>query len=101
MNALFTRKHEVVQDPPLARFLFADPRAGWFWLLVRLWLGYQWVEASLHKISSPAWVQTGEALKGYWTNAIAIPDAGRPLISFDWYRSFLTMLLSTESYTWF
>ncbi|MCC6453988.1 MAG: DoxX family protein, partial [Caldilineaceae bacterium] len=40
MNALTTRKNAVVQDPPLARFLFSDTRASWLWLLVRLWLGY-------------------------------------------------------------
>ena len=101
MNALFTRKSEVVQDPPLARFLFADTRAGWFWLLVRLWLGYQWIEASLHKISNPAWVQTGEALKGYWTNAVAIPAQGSPAITYSWWRSFLQTMLDAQAYTWF
>jgi thiosulfate dehydrogenase [quinone] large subunit len=101
MNALTTRNNTVVQDPPFAQFLFSDTRAAWFWLVVRLWVGYQWVEASLHKISNPAWVQTGDALKGYWTNAVAIPDTGKAAISFDWYRSFLTMLLNSESYHWF
>ena len=43
----------------------------------------------------------GQALKGYWTNAIAIPEAGRPPIAFDWYRSFIQALLEVEAYTWF
>lgn len=101
MNAVKSRGNTVVQDPPFAKFLFSDTRIAWVWLIVRLWLGYQWVDASLHKISNPAWVQTGDALKGYWTNAVAIPDAGKAAISFDWYRSFLTFLLNTESYRWF
>jgi thiosulfate dehydrogenase [quinone] large subunit len=98
MSAYGTRKHEVVQDPPLARFLFADPRASWLWLLVRLWVGYKWIDASLHKLGNPAWTQTGEAVKGFWSNAILIPETGKPPISFDWYRSFLSFLLDIEAY---
>ena len=100
MNAVMSRKNQVVQDPPLARFLFADARAGWLWLLVRIWLGYQWIDASLHKISDPAWTQTGESILAYWTRAVAIPEAGRPAISFDWYRSFLQMLIDAQAHTW-
>jgi len=102
MAALFTRKTNIVQDPPLAKFLFSDARAGWLWLALRVWLGLQWINASMHKISDPKWVQTGEALKGYWMNAVKIPDApARPAISFDWYRSFLQALLDGQAYTWF
>ena len=100
MNAFVARKSLVVQDPPLARFLFADTRASWLWLVLRLWLGYKWVGASLPKINNPAWVQTGEAVKGFWTNAIAIPETGKPPISFDWYRSFLMGMLDIEAYRW-
>ncbi len=98
MSALVTRKNQIVQDPPLARFLFADTRASWLWLLVRLWLGYKWIDAGLHKVSNPAWTQTGEAVKGFWTNAVLIPETGKAAISFDWYRSFLNMMLDMEAY---
>jgi thiosulfate dehydrogenase [quinone] large subunit len=98
MSALFTRKNQIVQDPPLARFLFADTRASWIWLLVRLWVGYQWIEAGLHKVTNPAWTQTGEAIKGFWTNAVLIPETGKAAITFDWYRSFLSMMLDMEAY---
>lgn len=43
----------------------------------------------------------GVALKGFWTNAVSIPEGGRPPIAFDWYRSFLQTLLDAEAYTWF
>jgi thiosulfate dehydrogenase [quinone] large subunit len=97
MSALLNRKNQIVQYPPMARFLFADTRASWLWLLVRLWVGYKWIDASMHKISNPAWTQTGEAIKGYWLNAVAIPDGGKPAISFDWYRSFLQFLIDTDA----
>ena len=102
MAALFVRKNTVVQDSPLAKFLFTDPRAGWLWLFLRIWLGWQWIQASMHKISDPAWVVTGAALKGYWMNAVKIPAApAHPAITFDWYRAFLQMMLDGQAYTWF
>ncbi len=89
------------EDPPLAQFLFNSTKAAWIWLVVRVWLGWQWVDASLHKIDNPAWVQTGEALKGYWERQVVVPAEGRPPISFDWYRGFIQVLLDAGSYSWF
>jgi thiosulfate dehydrogenase [quinone] large subunit len=99
--AALIQNGRIIQDPPIVRVLFNDSRAAALWLILRIWLGYQWIEASLHKLSNPAWVQTGDALKGFWTGAIQIPAEGRPPISFDWYRSFIQFLLDTQSYTWF
>ncbi len=101
MSNVVTRKGEVVQDPPFVQKFLSDPRAGWLFLPLRIWLGYQWFEAGLHKISNPAWMSTGAALQGYWTNAVAIPAKGNPAITFDWYRGFIQFLLATQSYTWF
>ncbi|MBI3944155.1 MAG: DoxX family protein [Chloroflexi bacterium] len=89
----------VVKDPPLAQLLFADTRFSVVWLVVRLYLGYQWINAGLHKIV-PGWVETGESLKGFWTKAIAIPPTGSPAIAFDWYRDFINYLLVNGAYTW-
>lgn len=101
MANVITRKGEVVQDPPLVQKLLSDPRAGWLWLPLRIWLGYQWVEAGSHKITNPKWMQTGEALQGFWAKAVAIPETGRPAITYDWYRAFLQTLLDAQAYTWF
>lgn len=91
----------TIEDPRLARFLFNSTAMAWVWLVVRIWLGYQWIQAGLHKITDPAWMQTGFALKGFWERAVAIPEQGRPLIAFGWYRDFIQYLLDTGSYTWF
>jgi thiosulfate dehydrogenase [quinone] large subunit len=101
MSTVITRKGQVVKDPPLVKTLLNERLAGWLWLPVRIWLGWQWVEAASHKITNPAWVTTGAALKGFWTGAVAIPAEGRPVIAFDWYRSFLQMMLDAQAYTWF
>ncbi len=100
-HKVVTHTGAIVQDPPFVTKFLSDPRAGWLFLPLRVWLGYQWVTASLHKLSSPDWVVTGNALKGYWTGAVAIPAKGSPAIAFDWYRTFLTFLLNAQAYTWF
>jgi thiosulfate dehydrogenase [quinone] large subunit len=100
-DRIVTRKGGQLQDPPLFQWLMNDPRAGWIWVLPRIWLGYQWFSASLHKIYNPAWVTTGDALKGFWTNAVAVSAAGKSPIVFEWYRGFLQYLLDAQAYTWF
>jgi thiosulfate dehydrogenase [quinone] large subunit len=65
MSALATRTGRVIENLPFIDHLFSYSRYSWIWLLMRLWLGYKWIDASLHKINDPAWVQTGDALKGF------------------------------------
>lgn len=96
-----TMTGRTIRDPAIARFLFSDVRSAVIWLILRVWLGYAWFDASLHKVNDPAWVGTGEALKGFWTKAIIVPETGKAAIAYDWYRSFLTYLLNNEAYTWF
>lgn len=101
-NRVKTFKGKVVQDPPFARFLTSDWRASLIWLPLRIYVGLQWFTAGEHKVGDPAWVSTGAALKGFWASAIAVPAApAKPLITFDWYRSFLQFLLSAQTYVWF
>jgi hypothetical protein len=45
-----------VSDPQFMATLFSDRRFNVIWLVVRLYLGYQRIEASLHKITSPDWI---------------------------------------------
>ena len=90
-----------IQGPAFARFLFSDRRAGYFWLPIRVFLGIQWFEAGLHKFEDPAWMSGGSALRGYWERAAAIPEQGRPLITFEWYRDFINWLLSMNAEAWF
>ncbi|MBI4276912.1 MAG: DoxX family membrane protein [Armatimonadetes bacterium] len=97
-----TKKTEVLEDPPIARFLFNGTTMAWVWLIARLYLGYMWIDAALHKVNDPSWVQTGLALKGFWLRAVAIPKPpARPPISFPWYREFLQYMLDIQAYTWF
>lgn len=40
-----------IPEPPIAKFLFADTRMAWFWLIVRLYVGYEWFTAGLEKLT--------------------------------------------------
>lgn len=92
----------VISDPPFVRDLFNNTRWSWLWLILRLYLGYTWLSSGLGKLANPGWTQTGQALQGFWERAVAIPEApARPMIAFDWYRSFLQTMLDAQAYTWF
>ena len=101
VNAVTTRNGKVVQNPSIITTLLNHPLAGLIWLLVRIWLGWQWISAALHKFESPAWMQTGTALKGFWAGAIAIPATGTAPIHYAWYRTFLEFMLNSQAYVWF
>lgn len=99
MKKLLSGESVEITDPPIAKFIFSDTRFSAVWLVLRVYMGYQWIDASSHKIFDPKWVATGESLKGFWTSALKLDP--KPVISFDWYRSFIQYLLDTQSYTWF
>jgi thiosulfate dehydrogenase [quinone] large subunit len=90
-----------IEGPGFARFLFHNSRAGLFWLPIRIFVGFEWLEAGLHKLTDPAWMQGGSALRQYWERAAAVPEQGRPPITFEWYRDFINFLLAGHHETWF
>ncbi len=101
MATIRASRRRLISDPPIAKALLANPLAGLLWLPLRVWLGWQWLESGWGKMSNPAWTQTGEAIKGFWTNAVSIPETGRPPIAFGWYREFLQAMLDAQAWPWF
>lgn len=91
---------ELIPDPPFVATLFSTTRYAWLWTLIRIYVGWAWFTAGLGKVSNPAWVETGAAVAGFWRGAIAVPEGGKPPITYDWYRTFLEYLLEREAYTW-
>lgn len=90
-----------VDGPPFARYLFANSRAGLFWLPIRLFLGFSWLTSGWGKFTGEGWLDGGAALAGYWERAVSIPEGGRPPITYDWFRDFLTILLDGGHEAWF
>jgi thiosulfate dehydrogenase [quinone] large subunit len=93
----------LVQDPPVARFLFQSTTASWFWLIVRVWVGYQFLSSGWGKFSGGRWLDgTGNSILPFWQNAVRIPDPpARPAVTYDWYRDFLQYLIDSNAAPWF
>ena len=94
-----TQHRAEIPGPPLARWLFLSPQAAWLWLPLRLYLGWSWLQHGLEKVNNPAWTQSGEALAGFWGNAVTTDP--KPVITVSWYRAFIESLLGAQAYTWF
>ena len=82
----------VIDTPQtkFSRFLFTDTRMAWFWLLLRLYAGWEWVTAGWDKIHNPLWVgaQAGTAISGFLNGALAKTSGVHPDV-FGWYAWFI------------
>src|SRR5215211_4045676 len=86
-----TRGHDNdLPEPSITRFLFADTRMAPVCLLLRLWLGYEWLHAAWGKWTEGGWVGEGAggAVKGFAQGAIAQTKGEFAQVT-GWYASFL------------
>jgi len=90
MSRATTDHHNRIPEPNVTRFLFADTRMAPVWLILRLWLGYEWLHAALGKWIEGGWVGEGAggAVKGFAQGAIAQTKGELPQVT-GWYASFL------------
>lgn len=98
------RAEGQVDDPKLWQLLMGNTFFAILWLPFRFFLGSEWLAAGEHKVRDSAWMDGGQALLGYWNNAVAIPEpesGARPAITYDWFRDFLNYMINHEWYTWF
>ncbi len=103
----FVRPQAVTQipEPPIARFLFADTRMAWLWLIVRIYVGYEWLAAGWDKMTGYSislgsfgeaskggpWIfgsHDGAAIKGFVAGALAQTKGANPAVQ-GWYAAFL------------
>ena len=98
-----TLRNAAVQldDPPIARFLFGDVRLAWLWLILRVYVGYQWLLAGYEKIINPAWFggKAGTALTGFLKGALAKTTGAHPDVQ-GWYATFLQDLVLPNAALW-
>lgn len=96
-----------VPEPPVARFLFADTRIAWLWLIVRVYVGWQWLVAGTEKLTGysidigtfgqhagNSWIFTshpGAALSGFLNGALAQTSGAHPSVQ-GWYGWFVQHL---------
>src|SRR5215472_8769977 len=107
-----------IPEPPIARFLFADTRMAWFWLIVRLYVGYQWLVAGTEKLFGynidftsksfgtgslgDSWIFTahpGTGLGFFVKSAIAQTSGAHPAVQ-GWYAWFLQTIVQPYTGFW-
>jgi len=93
--------NRIISDPPLARFLFSDTRMAPVWLLVRIYVGWAWLEAGWHKVEALGagnYINDGSGILAFWTRIAAIPAApAKSAITYDWYRGFIQFLIDNHA----
>jgi thiosulfate dehydrogenase (quinone) large subunit len=79
-----------IPEPAFARFVFADTRMAWLWLIVRLYVGWAWLEAGWSKFNNPAWVgdNAGTAITGFLKGALNKASGLHPDVQ-GWYADLI------------
>ena len=84
------RSQVQLTDPPIAQLIFNDTRMSWVWLILRLYVGYEWFMAGWGKLFNPVWFgdKAGVALSGFIKGALAKTAGEHPDVQ-GWYAGFL------------
>lgn len=85
-------KNNVVDipQPAILRFLFSDKRVAWLWLIVRVYIGWEWLVAGWEKVINPVWVgdKAGVAVTGFLNGALTKTTGAHPSVA-GWYAEFI------------
>ena len=94
----------TIEEPRLARWLFASKGAARFWLVVRLYLGYEWLHAGWEKVTGTggthwyswgwgfthdSWLRSSAGLKGFAGYALQGAGGDHAAVNYGWYAAFL------------
>jgi len=97
------------EESSIPHFLYSSSKSAFLWLIVRVYLGYEWFTAGWEKIHNPAWVgdSAGVALTGFIKGALAktaefckpAPAPCHPDVQ-GWYAAFLENVVLPNSALW-
>lgn len=89
-------KNQAIQipEPALSKFIFADTRLSWAWLIIRIYVGWEWLIAGWEKLTSSTWIgaQAGTALTGFLMGALKKTGGSHPDVA-SWYGNFLSSFI--------
>jgi thiosulfate dehydrogenase [quinone] large subunit len=90
-----------IDDPPFARALFGDTRLAWIWLIVRVFVGWQWLAEGIAKAQTPGWsgAAAGSILRAWVTQALTKTQGAHPDVQ-GWYGAFLTHIVLPHAAFW-
>ncbi|MEX2515224.1 MAG: DoxX family membrane protein [Candidatus Paceibacterota bacterium] len=83
-------KRIIIDEPPVAQFLFSNTKTALFWLIVRVYVGYAWLMAGIGKVGAEAWTgdNAGAAVEGFVQGALTKMEGDHPDVQ-AWYGWFL------------
>lgn len=89
-----------IPEPPLSRFLFSSTQMSWLWLLVRLYVGYEWLTAGWGKVTNPAWFGpgAGKPITGFLMGALEKTSGPHPDVP-GWYAEFIKNFAIPNAFT--
>jgi thiosulfate dehydrogenase [quinone] large subunit len=99
----------TLKQPWFPHFFYSNEKSAVFWLVVRVYLGYEWVTAGWAKVTSSAWVgsDAGAALTGFLQGALhktaefcaPAPAACHPDVQM-WYAHFVQGVVLPHVVSW-
>ncbi len=96
------KRLEIIDQPKATKWLFSNQYAAFIWLVVRVWLGYEWIKAGWGKLfgaESKAFWNTGLGVKGFAEGAIASHSAPHGAVAYGWWVAFLRNFV-VPNYSW-
>ena len=95
------KPEHYIDEAPIARFLFANKKTAWFWAVVRIYVGWEWLLAGWEKVHDAAWVGAGagQALGGFLQGALAKTAGSHPDVQ-NWYAAFLQGVVVPHAALW-
>lgn len=91
----------TIEQSRFIHFFTADKTSAFLWLIVRLYLGYEWLMAGWDKVMNPVWFgsNAGAALQGFIRGALAKTGGAHPDVAM-WYASFLQSAVLPHAVAW-
>jgi thiosulfate dehydrogenase (quinone) large subunit len=102
MTASRTVEQEPFEDPKFVQVLFGSTKFAWLWLVVRVYVGWQWFNAGWAKLHEPGWMAGGASLQAFWQRIVTAPVGGtKGITQYGWYHDFIAYMLQHSWYVWF
>jgi len=101
VKTTIVHKDTVVADPPLSTLLFSDTRLAPIWFLIRLYVGFSWLDAGWHKIidtgAKTNYIIDGAGIYAFWQRIAAIPaPPARSVVTYDWYNGYIQFMINNH-----
>lgn len=94
-------KTYTIEESPFSHFFLSNTKTAPLWLLVRIYIGWIWLEAGWGKFNNPAWIgdNAGAAMIGFVERALTKTSGAHPDVQW-WYAWFLENVVLPHPVLW-